>query len=82
VRWKAWWRQSNIKSAVREECASCHVHQDCHVADEVKAALKKSAGVSGPDKKTNVKCDEKGQNAMIEWAQRQACVEAMGFRAK
>jgi len=47
VRWKAWWRQGNIKCAVSEEYASCWVHQDCHVADEQKAALKKAAGVSG-----------------------------------
>jgi len=47
VRWKAWWRQSNIKCAESEEYASCWVHQDCHVADEKKAALKKAAGVSG-----------------------------------
>jgi len=47
VRWKAWWQQSNIKCAVSEEYASCWVNQDCHVADEQKAALKKAAGVSG-----------------------------------
>jgi len=47
VRWKAWWRQSNIKCAVSEEYSSCWVHQDCHVADEEKAALKKAAEVSG-----------------------------------
>ena len=47
VRWKAWWRQGNIKSAVSEEYASCWVHQDCHVADVQKAALKKAVGVSG-----------------------------------
>jgi len=47
VRWKAWWRQANIKCAVSEEYASCWVHQDCHVAVEQKAALKKTAGVSG-----------------------------------
>jgi len=45
VRWKAWWRQGNIKCAVSEDYASCWVHQDCHVADEQKAALKKAAGV-------------------------------------
>ena len=33
VRWKAWWRQGNIKCAVSEKYASCWVHQDCHVAD-------------------------------------------------
>jgi len=44
---KAWWRQGNIKCAVSEEYASCWVHQDCHVADEQKAALKKAVGVSG-----------------------------------
>ena len=43
MRWKAWWRQDNIKCAVSEENASCWVHQDCHVADEQKAALKKAA---------------------------------------
>jgi len=47
VRWKAWWRHSDIKCAVGEEYASCWVHQDCHVADEKKAAVKKVAGVSG-----------------------------------
>jgi len=31
---------------VSEEYVSCWVHQDCHVADEQKAALKKAAGVS------------------------------------
>jgi len=31
---------------VSEEYASCWVHQDCHVADEQKVALKKAAGVS------------------------------------
>jgi len=46
VRWKVWWRQGNIKCAVSEEYASCWVHQDCRVADEQKAALKKAAGVS------------------------------------
>jgi len=47
VRWKMWWQQGNIKCTVGEEYASCWVHQDCHVADEQKAALKKAAGVSG-----------------------------------
>jgi len=47
VRWKAWWRQGNIKCSVSKEYASCWVHQDCHVADEQKTALKKAAGVSG-----------------------------------
>jgi len=32
---------------VSEEYASSWIHQDCHVADEQKAALKKAAGVSG-----------------------------------
>jgi len=32
--------------AVSEVYPSCWVHQDCHVADEQKAALKKAAGVS------------------------------------
>jgi len=47
VRWKAWWRQGNIKCAGSEEYASCWVHQDCHVADEQKESLKKAAGASG-----------------------------------
>jgi len=47
VRWKVWWRQSNIKCEVREEYASCWVHQDCHVADEEKKTCRKAAGVSG-----------------------------------
>jgi len=47
VRWKTWRRQTNIKRAVSEEYASCWAHQDCHVADEDKAALKKAAGASG-----------------------------------
>jgi len=47
VLWKAWWRQGDIECAVSEEYASCWVHQDCHVADEQKAALKKAARVSG-----------------------------------
>jgi len=38
VRWKASWRQSNIKCAVSKEYALCWVHQDCHKADEEKAA--------------------------------------------
>jgi len=47
VRWKAWWRQGNMKCAVSEEYASCWLHQDCHVADEQKTGLKIAAGVSG-----------------------------------
>jgi len=47
VRWKPWWRQGNIKCTVSEEYASCWVHQDCHVADEQKAALKKAADANG-----------------------------------
>jgi len=47
VCWTALWRQSNIKCAVGEKYASCWVHQDCHLADEDKAALKKTARVSG-----------------------------------
>ena len=55
VRWKAWWRQGNIKCAVSKDYASCWVHQDCHVADEQKTALKKAAGVSGG--KDECQCD-------------------------
>ena len=42
VRWKAWWRQGNIKCVVSEEYASCWVHQDCHVADEPKSSVEES----------------------------------------
>ena len=56
MRWTAWWRQSDIKCALSEEYASCWVHQDCHVADEQKAALKK-APPEYQEEKTNVKCD-------------------------
>jgi len=55
VCWKAWWRQSNIKCTVSEENVSCWVHQDCHVADEQKTALKKAAGVS--EGKDEFKCN-------------------------
>jgi len=54
VRWKAWWRQSNIKCAVNEKYASCWVHQDCHVVEEEKAALKNAVGVSGEKDKCQV----------------------------
>ena len=47
VRWKARWRQGNIKCAMSELYASCCVHQDCHVADVQKAAFRKAARVSG-----------------------------------
>jgi len=55
VRWKAWWRQGNIKYAESEEYASCWVHQECHVADEEKAALKKAAGVPGVNDECQVR---------------------------
>jgi len=47
VRWKVWLRHGNIKCAVSEDYVLCWVHQDCHVADEQKVALKKVDGVSG-----------------------------------
>jgi len=58
VRWKAWWRQGNIKCTVSEEYASCWVHQDCHVADEQKAALNKADGVSGRKDECQVRFKE------------------------
>ena len=60
MRWKAWWQQGNIKCAVSEEYASCWVDQDCHMADEPKAALKKAAGVSGGKEECQVRL--KGTN--------------------
>jgi len=38
-----------------EEYAPCWAHQDCHVADGKKAALKKAAGVSGRKDKFQVR---------------------------
>jgi len=55
VRLKDWWQQDNIKCAVSEKFASCWVHQDCHVADEQKVALKKAATVSGGKDKFQVR---------------------------
>jgi len=55
VRWKAWWRQGNIKCAVSEEYATCWVHQDCHVVDVQTAALKKAAGLSGGKEECQVR---------------------------
>jgi len=62
VRLKAWWRQSNIKCAESEEDASCWIHQDCHVADEQKTALKKAAGVSGGKDECQVRLKGKEHN--------------------
>jgi len=46
VRWKAWWRKNNIKCAMSEEYASCCLHQDYHLTDDGKTALKKAARLS------------------------------------
>jgi len=43
------------KCTLSEEYASCWVHQDCHVADEQKVALKKTAGVSGGNDECQVR---------------------------
>jgi len=61
VRWKAWWRQSNIKCAMSEEYAWCWVHQDCHVADE-KKAVKKAAGASGGKDECQVRLKGRQRN--------------------
>jgi len=65
-RWKASWRQGNIKYAVSEEYASCWVHQDCHVADEQKAALKKAAGVSGGKDECQVRLKGRGHDYCMD----------------
>jgi len=78
--WKAWWRQGNIKCAVSKEYASCWVHQDCHVADERKAALKKVALVSGGKGECQVRL--RGREHDYWMGTEIACLEAMGFRAK
>ena len=62
MRWKAWWRQGNIKCAVSEEYASCWVHQDCHVADEQKAVLTKATIVSGGKDECQVRLKGRERN--------------------
>jgi len=42
VRWKASWRQSNIKCAVSQEYAACWAHQDC-LDESIIEALKAAA---------------------------------------
>jgi len=64
VRWKAWWRQGNITCAVSEKYASCWVHQDCHVADEQKAALKKAVRVAGGHDECQVRLKGRERNSM------------------
>jgi len=83
VRLKAWWQQGNIKCAVSEEYASCWVHQDCHVADEQKAALKKAAGVSVGKDECQVRLKERECNNWMgtEIGMLQG-LEDMIFRAK
>jgi len=80
VCWKAWCRQGNIKCVVSEEYASCWVHQDCHVADEQKAALKKAAGVSGGKDECQVRLTRREHDYWM--GTEIACLEAMGFWAK
>ena len=62
MRWKAWWRQGNIKCAVSKEYASCWVHHDCYVADEQKVALKKAAGVSERKDERQVRLKGRGRD--------------------
>ena len=45
----------NLKCAVNEKCASCWVHEDCHVVDEQKAVLKKTASASGGKDESQVR---------------------------
>ena len=80
VRWKAWWRQGNIKCVVSEEYASCWVHQDCHVADVQKAALKKAAGVSGGKDECQVRL--KGREHDYWMGTEVGMLGGLGFRAK
>jgi len=60
-----WWRQGNIKSAVSKEYTSCWVHQDCHAADEQKAALNKAAGVSGGKDECQVQLKGRERNSWM-----------------
>jgi len=47
VRWKAWWRQGNIKCAESNHYAVRWAHHDFDMADKKKTAFKKVAGISG-----------------------------------
>ena len=80
VRWKAWWRQGNIKCAVDEEYASCWVHQDCHVADEQEAALKKMAGVS--EGKDECQVQLKGRERNYWMGTKIGMLEGYGFQGQ
>ena len=82
MRWKAWWRQSNIKSAVSKENASCWIHQDCHVADEPNAALKKAAGLSGRKDECKVQLKGRERDYCMGTELDMLATEAMGFRTK
>ena len=59
-------KEINIKCAVSEKYAWCWVHQDCHVADEIKAALKKAAGVSGGKDECQVRLEGRECNHWID----------------
>ena len=47
VRYRSWWKQGNIKMAVREDHASCWVHKDLPVTTEKNRALLTAARASG-----------------------------------
>ena len=77
---KAWWRQSNIKCAVSKKYALCWVHQECHVADEEKAVLKKAAKVS--DGKDKCKVRLKGRERDYEMGKQIDVLGGYGFEGQ
>jgi len=60
--------------------ASCWDHQDCHVADEKKKALKISAGVLRGKDKCQVQLKERERDYWM--GKKKACSEAMGFQGQ
>jgi len=57
VRWKACWRQGNIKCALSEDYASCLVYRVATWQTTKKQLLRKRP--EDQEEKTNVKCDSK-----------------------
>ena len=57
--------QHQMRSERRVCPESCWVHQDCHVADEQKAALKKAAGVSGGKDECQVRLKGREEIGML-----------------
>ena len=63
-----------------EEYASCWIHQDCHVADEQKTALKKAARVSGGKDECQVRL--KGREHDYWMGTEVGMLESYGFQGQ